>query len=100
MSFLYDSNIAIKECLKRAQGYRVEGCGLACHGLLVFKQRLGSIKPAFVSASGVHEYNALRSDDSRIWGFINSFHSDENNRSEKHTSAFTCKYRDMQEQKE
>lgn len=79
MSVLYNTNIAIKERLKRAQGYRVEGCGLACHGLLVFKQRLVSIKAAFMSASGVHECNSLRSDDSRVRGFINNFHSEENN---------------------
>lgn len=53
MSVLYNTNTAIKERLKRVQGYRVEGCGLWCHGLLVFKQRLVSIKAEFMSASGV-----------------------------------------------
>lgn len=53
MSVLYNTNMAIKECLKREQGYRVEGCGLWCHGLLVFKLRLVSIKVAFADASGV-----------------------------------------------
>lgn len=59
MSVLYNANTAIKEHLKRVQGYRVEGCGLWCHGLLVFKQRLVSIKAAFVSASGVAMEPAL-----------------------------------------
>lgn len=53
MSVLYNTNTAIKERLKRVQGYRVEGCGLWCHGLLVFKRRLVSIKAVFTSASGV-----------------------------------------------
>lgn len=36
--------MAIKEHLKRAQGYRMEACGLWCHHLLVFKKRWVSIK--------------------------------------------------------
>jgi len=58
MRVLYNTNMAIKERLKRVQGYRVEGCGLGCHGLLVFKQRLVSIKKEFMSASGVHGSSA------------------------------------------
>ena len=54
MSVLYNTNMAIKECLKRAQDYQMEGCGLECHGLLVFKQCLVSIKVAFTSATSVH----------------------------------------------
>lgn len=53
MSVLYNTDMAIKEHLKRAQGYQVVGCGLWCHGLLVFKQRLVSIKAALMSTSGV-----------------------------------------------
>lgn len=53
MSVLYNTNTAIKERLKRVEGYWVEGCGLWCHGLLVFKRRLVSIKAASMSASGV-----------------------------------------------
>lgn len=44
--------MAIKERLKSGPGYRVEACGLYCHGLLVFKERLVSIKAAFWSAPG------------------------------------------------
>lgn len=51
MSVLYNTETAIKERLKTGRGYRVECCGLWCHGLLVFKQHLVSIKTAFMSAS-------------------------------------------------
>lgn len=51
MSVLYNTDTAIKERLKTGRGYRVESCGLWCHGLLVFKQHLVSIKTAFMSAS-------------------------------------------------
>lgn len=51
MNVLYNTDTAIKERLKTGRGYRVESCGLWCHGLLVFKQHLVSIKTAFMSAS-------------------------------------------------
>lgn len=51
ISVLYNTDTAIKERLKTGRGYRVESCGLWCHGLLVFKQHLVSIKKAFMSAS-------------------------------------------------
>lgn len=70
----------IKERLKRVQGYQVEGCGLWCHALLVFKQCLVSIKAVFMSTSGVSIDPASGVyDDSHIHDFINSFHINENN---------------------
>lgn len=96
MSFLYNTNMAIKEHLKRVQGYRMEGCGLWCHGLLVFKQRLGSIKATSTSASGVS-----LNPSPVIWWFTHpSLYKQLSRRWKqslliKNTSDFICKYMEI-----
>lgn len=99
MSVLYNTNTAIKEHLKRVRGYRVEGCGLWCHGLLVFKQRLVSIKAAFTSASGVSmDPNGGDVMIHTPRTFINSSRADENDLPpyKEPFFYFICEHRDMQ----
>lgn len=98
MSVLYNANMAIKERLKRVQGYQMEGCGLWCHGLLVFKKCLVSIKAAFTSASGVSidqapvmwwfTHPGLYKQLPRRWKQSHLI---------KNTFDFICEYKDMQE---